>query len=76
MSVHTHSSPTSVTQLVYTQGVETDGKFNNLMLSSLLMYCGSFLAKLIKSTTKLWEMKFAKIESEKIVYEYANLYKL
>jgi hypothetical protein len=72
MSVHTHSSPASITQLVYTQGMETDGEFNNLMLSFLIMYSGSFLANLIKSTTELWEMKFAKKESEKIIYEYAS----
>ncbi|WP_405568967.1 DUF5677 domain-containing protein [Winogradskyella sp. Asnod2-B02-A] len=76
MSVHTHSSPTSVTQLVFTQGMETDGEFNNLMLSFLIMYCGSFLANLIKSTTELWEMKFAKTESEKIINEYVSIQKL
>ncbi len=73
MSVHTHSSPASVTQLVYTQEMESDGEFNNLMLSFLIMYSGSFLSKIIKSTAELWEMKFAKIESEKIINEYVSI---
>jgi hypothetical protein len=73
MSVHNHSSPASVTQLVYNQKMESDGEFNNLMLPFWIMYSGSFLSKIIKSTTELWEMKFAKIESDKIINEYVSI---
>lgn len=73
MSVHTHSSPTSITNLVYKQGVDQRSNVDSIILSLLINYNSYFLATLIKTVTELWEMRFAKSDSKKLVEKYAVL---
>lgn len=73
MSVHTHSSPTAITNLVYTQGVDQQSNIDSIILSLVINYNSYFLATLIKTVTELWEMRFAKSASKKLVEKYAVL---
>ena len=72
MSVHTHSSPSSITQIVYKNAYDDENNFGPLIVTYLINYCSSFLASLIKSVTQLWDIKFAKADSENLIEEYSQ----
>lgn len=72
MSVHTHSSPSSISHLVYNKAQDEESIFGPLITAYLIHYCGSYLASLIKSVTELWGVRFAKIESKNLIEEYAE----
>lgn len=73
MSVHTHSSPTAITNLVYTQGIDQGSNIDNIILSMIISYNSYFLADMIKTITELWDMKFAKVKSKQLVEKYSEL---
>lgn len=73
MSVHTHSSPTAITNLVYTQGIDQNSNIDNIILSLIISYNSYFLADMIKTITELWDMKFAKVKSKQLVEKYSEL---
>lgn len=74
-STHTHSSPTAIKNIVVST-FESSLKFENIFFELSLIYALSFIAEMILSVGKLWEINFRKIDSEQLLIYYSKQMKL
>lgn len=72
MSIHTHSSPTALNQLVKLRKKDFDIKFELMELALLIDYCSSHFASIIKSVIDLWEIPYPSEQAELIIEDYSD----
>lgn len=70
LSNNVHSTPSAISTMVHTRihGKELEEAYTVLLLT----YVPSFVADMIKTIGKMWDLEFAKTESEEIIEHYSG----
>ena len=71
-STHTHSSPTSIKNIVTNKISEDSDFIEFIFLDMSLGYINSFISNLILSVGEIWNIDFRNLDSEKMLKFYAN----
>lgn len=70
LSTNTHSTPSAISAIVHSR--LHDQGLHDAFACLVLSYVASFVADMTRVIGKIWDLEFAKIESEEIIYSYSS----